>query len=420
MCSSDLKSFFKSPFDNSNLSIQLKQDKNTNSIKSKFILNKNKNTNKNNNLLKQKLTGLKKYLKLSSPSNKTNIRSKQKSFSVLSQLNNSSINPKIKFSEKEKIITKKVMKINSCTLAGYKSNGMQKLNQDKFFIKKDFLNEKEQFFIGVCDGHGMHGHFISEYISKFIPKNLISNIKGIITNDKLIILYENIFQMKFLYHGKAYSQGIENNNSLIQLTANFSQFSNGEYDNYSTRNAYDGFKKLIQSNINFVFKLFENKNINYSKQETISFSKDIGNGIKINYNFNLTNDNLSSVNMEQINNTIAEGIKKAGSPQQYLDSLMNYMSQNTDFFKNKEESKHLVDSTYSKYLTKKKKYYFFKYLSKVVKNRNLELCTCQYSTFENDLEPLYIFNPKINKKYNFSSSTGHSKLNSKVRKKYQY
>ena len=44
----------------------------------------------------------------------------------------------------------------------------------------------------------------------------------------------------------------------------------------------------------------------------------------------------------------------------------------------------------------------------------MELCTCQYSTFENDLEPLYIFNPKINKKYNFSSSTGHSKLNSKI------
>ena len=140
-----------------------------------------------------------------------------------------------------------------------------------------------------------------QYFKIILPKNLISNIKGIITNDKLIILYENIFQMKFLYHGKAYNQGIENNNSLIQLTANFSQFSNGEYDNYFTRNAYDGFKKLIQSNINFVFKLFDNKNINYSKQETISFSKDIGNGISINYNFNLTNDNLSSVNMEQIN-----------------------------------------------------------------------------------------------------------------------
>lgn len=56
--------------------------------------------------------------------------------------------------------------------------------------------------------------------------------------------------------------------------------------------------------------------------------------------------------MEQINNIIAKGIQKAGSPQQYLDLVMNYMALNTEFFKNKEESKHIVDSTYSKYLTK--------------------------------------------------------------------
>ena len=192
------KSFFKSTFDNSNLSLKLKQEKNTNSIKSKFILNKNKNRN---NLLKQKLTGLKKYLKLSSPTNKSNktylkTKLKEKSLSFLTKLNNSSIHSKIKNKEKEKIITKKVMKINSCTLAGYKSNGMQKINQDKFFIKKDFLNEAEQFFIGVCDGHGMHGHFISEYISKFLPKNIISinndeSIKSAFISTQKSLLIEN-------------------------------------------------------------------------------------------------------------------------------------------------------------------------------------------------------------------------------------
>ena len=169
------KSFFKSPFDNSKLSIKINPSKNTNSIKSKFNINKNKN------LLKPKLTGLKKYLKLSSPtvhSKKTNLKlkSKEKSISLLSKLNNSSIRPNLNKVEKEKIITKRVMKINSCTLAGYKSNGMQKLNQDKFFIKKNFLEEPEQFFIGVCDGHGMHGHIISEYVSELLPKNLISVI----------------------------------------------------------------------------------------------------------------------------------------------------------------------------------------------------------------------------------------------------
>ena len=193
-------SFFKSPFDNSSLSIIKNPDKdknkNTISTKQKFKLNKNKISNK-----EKKITGLKKYLRLSSPtvqSNKPNskINSREKSISFLSQLNNSCINKNIKNSEQKKIIMKKVMKINSCTLAGYKSNGMQKLNQDKFFIKKDFLDEPEQFFIGVCDGHGMHGHFISEYASKFLPKNLnsISNdesIKSAFISTQKSLLTEN-------------------------------------------------------------------------------------------------------------------------------------------------------------------------------------------------------------------------------------
>ena len=138
-----------------------------------------------------------------------------------------------------------------------------------------------------------------EYFKNIFGKKLVSSIKGIITNEKLIIFYEKTFQIKFLYHGQIINQGIENNNSLIQLTADFSQISNGIYDKYSTQDAYNGFKNLIKSNINYTFKLFDNKNINYSKQETISFCKDIGNGNIINYNFILRNDNLNHGNMEQ-------------------------------------------------------------------------------------------------------------------------
>ena len=173
--------FFKSPFDTSKISIKPKKDntKNNNDM-NKTFKPKIKMNNKNNNKIKNKLTGLKKYLTLLSSKgniNKSNlsIHPKENSKSFLSQLNNSHIN------KKPKLITKKVMKINSCTLAGYTSLGVQKLNQDKFFIKKDFLDEPEQFFIGVCDGHGMHGHFISEYISKFLPQKL-----NTITNDELI------------------------------------------------------------------------------------------------------------------------------------------------------------------------------------------------------------------------------------------
>ena len=72
---------------------------------------------------------------------------------------------------------------------------------------------------------------------------------------------------------------------------------------------------------------------------------------------------------------------------------------------------------YSKCLEKKKKYYFSKYRSKVVKSLNLKICTCQYSTFENDFEqPSYTIYPNhnTNRNYNFSTSTEYLKLNNKI------
>ena len=160
---------------------KIKQSKKLNNIiKSKNI--KYKINHDNNRNIKPKLTEFNKYLNLVSPfgSNSKKFQSQisKKSISSLSQLNNSNISNKIKnttTTEKPKIIiTKKVMKINSCTLAGYTNTGRQKLNQDKFFIKKEFLEQPEQFFIGVCDGHGMFGHFVSEYVIKFLPEKVNS------------------------------------------------------------------------------------------------------------------------------------------------------------------------------------------------------------------------------------------------------
>ena len=92
---------------------------------------------------------------------------KKQSISILGQLSKNLLKDSV-IIEKPKV-NKKVMKINSCTLAGYTAPGIQKINQDNFFIKKDFLNKPEHFYIGICDGHGMQGHLISEYVSKNLP-----------------------------------------------------------------------------------------------------------------------------------------------------------------------------------------------------------------------------------------------------------
>ena len=153
----------------------LKTSKNNNKKDNEDIMAKINKYNRNSNRKKNKvkITGLKKYLTYF-PNNNSLIdkkfHSKQQSISIYGQLNNHMLKDSI-IEEKPKV-NKRVMKINSCTLAGYTSPGLQKINQDSFFIQKDFLNQPEQFFIGICDGHGIQGHFISDYVAKSLPKYL--------------------------------------------------------------------------------------------------------------------------------------------------------------------------------------------------------------------------------------------------------
>lgn len=76
-----------------------------------------------------------------------------------------------------KQINKKVIKIDSCSVPGYSAPGVSKINQDNYFIIKEFMNNTEQFFMGICDGHGSYGHLISEYICNTLPPKIkiISN-----------------------------------------------------------------------------------------------------------------------------------------------------------------------------------------------------------------------------------------------------
>ena len=106
--------------------------------------NKNKKNNKNNSI-----TNL---------SNNNLYLNKSRDYSLL----NKNTQPKEK-------IQKKILKIDSCTIPGYSSNGVKQKNLDSFFLKKNFLEKEENFLIGICDGHGIYGDLISQYISQNLP-----------------------------------------------------------------------------------------------------------------------------------------------------------------------------------------------------------------------------------------------------------
>ena len=149
----------------------------------------------NNNLISNLITN----------NNKIRKKYKNKSISDLSNLDNPILNKSrdslfsqkncsIIESEKEpkKKILKKILKIDSCTIPGYNIKGVKQKNQDSFFLKKNFLSTDEQFFIGICDGHGSFGDLISQYISETLPLNVKNTskedlIKAFIdTNNSLI------------------------------------------------------------------------------------------------------------------------------------------------------------------------------------------------------------------------------------------
>jgi serine/threonine protein phosphatase PrpC len=65
-----------------------------------------------------------------------------------------------------------ILKYSFKTRTGYIPNKPSKTNQDAFFIVKNFGQVKNNWFFGVCDGHGINGHHASDHVKKFLPTNI--------------------------------------------------------------------------------------------------------------------------------------------------------------------------------------------------------------------------------------------------------
>ena len=168
---------FAKRFNLSQFEKQSKNEKSCNKIFNNFEQQNNENKIKDyflyiktsNNLITNNSNKLRKKYKTKSISDLSNldIQLMNKSRdSVLSQKNWSVIESE---KEQKKKIFKKILKIDSCTIPGYTLSGVKQKNQDSFFLKKNFLGKDEQFFIGICDGHGLFGDLVSQYISETLP-----------------------------------------------------------------------------------------------------------------------------------------------------------------------------------------------------------------------------------------------------------
>ena len=79
----------------------------------------------------------------------------------------------------ENIIVKKIIKdILPYTHVGFDGEEPKENNQDNYFIYKNFMNKKDYIYMSVCDGHGVEGHFVSDFIKETLPYDMSENLKN--------------------------------------------------------------------------------------------------------------------------------------------------------------------------------------------------------------------------------------------------
>ena len=77
---------------------------------------------------------------------------------------------------------KSIYKVGVICEGGEVVFGEKKTNQDNYF---DYSINNDMRFIGVCDGHGEYGHYVSQYLREYLPKQLEKKFRKVLKKQKL-------------------------------------------------------------------------------------------------------------------------------------------------------------------------------------------------------------------------------------------
>ena len=164
-------------YNNNNNNIKQKNSKSKSNSKNKLSKSNNKynKQNSSSNRSLNKLTRSESFSILRNNKNNLDNINSIKDINVNKSMQN--INPDdINNKRKHKVI-KKIYKIESICQKGYSGPGIEKFNQDNFFVYNNLNDENNVLFIGVCDGHGILGHDVSKYLITHLPSNLNQALK---------------------------------------------------------------------------------------------------------------------------------------------------------------------------------------------------------------------------------------------------
>jgi serine/threonine protein phosphatase PrpC len=113
------------------------------------------------------------------------------------KLNNVNIN--IKNAQENNIskeIRKKILCMHEFSKTGYAGEDEKKVNQDNYFVFRNFVNNVDYIFMAVCDGHGAVGQEISSFLKENLPIDLnhaLRDAKSDILKDDISSIITDIF-----------------------------------------------------------------------------------------------------------------------------------------------------------------------------------------------------------------------------------
>lgn len=202
---------------------------------------------------------------------------------------------------------KKISKIHQVTKSGisitnnfhnnYNAN-FNKVNQDTYFIFEDFEGKQENLYLGICDGHGVIGHVISNMISRDLPKLLNKNI---INKKKEIFLNDANNIEANINNSMNYSINNSINSSLTEISTNVK----AKFKNNFKQKSNNTKKKIdILNNLTI-----NKKSSNILNNNKILMTKKTKTSINTNFNIKSNqnnNKNILNNKTHKINNALLE------------------------------------------------------------------------------------------------------------------
>ena len=112
-------------------------------------------------------------------------------------------------------IYKRIKDILPYTHVGFDGEEPKENNQDNYFIFKNFAENKDYIYLSVCDGHGVEGHFVSEFIKEVLPYYMSENLikRDILSETDKDLIHQIITETFLLVNNMLVSN--ENINSLF-------------------------------------------------------------------------------------------------------------------------------------------------------------------------------------------------------------